>query len=463
MISAALAAAALAGCGGGGESSTSPSVPTPPPVAQSAVSTFITDNLNTAYSQVWIGLTDISLVDATGKSVSLFHSSTPSVFNLSSLASVASMLSTATVPQGSYVKAVVTMDDKVQLVPRDGSATINATFKGDGTPTVLPVEIQFTPNSTDQLVLDFDLAKFDYNATTGHVTPSVAKSAKKGGDSKDFHATEAHVNGIVSQVGVDGLTVTDKHLGEQVRLKVTSNTVIVDVSNGKSIPLANVAVGARVEAEGPVTSTNPPLVAVTSVRVVPASQGSNSGSEMVHGEGKVAVVTNSSVTVNIEKATFLPGASQVVVDITNAHYAHGVAGDLHVGTGVSFEGKVTVSGVAAQVIDIQGGLSDDDRTKHPEAARGEVHGTVTSVTGAIAQVTSDRPLKVSSDVQSVAVATTVAVDMSNAVFTRGALSCVVPGKVLEASGRADSATSLSAQVVELEHGCDAPAAAPTGH
>lgn len=462
VIAAAIAAILIAGCGGGGSSSASTSGSSATQTA--AVSTYVTDNLNTDYAKVWAGILDITLVSATGQKVVLFHSDTAVVYNLSSLASVASLLSSATIPQGTYVRALVTLDDKVQLVSLDGKTTTNATIKGDGTPTIMPVELEFTPGATDQLVLDFDLAKFTYDAVTNHVVPAVVRSAKKGGDSKDFESTEAKANGTVTSVGVDGLTVTDKYLGENVRVHITAASVIIDDDSGAPVALANVKPGAHVEAKGIVESEHPPVLAATTIRVS-AAQANGSAKPaigpVVGGEGIVSAVTSTSMTVNIKEADFLPGSNQVVVDLSNTKYAHGSLADVKVGRKVEFVGTPVGTIVLAKLVNINGALSAPERAEHPGALGGEIQGTVTSISGSLAQVIvakAERETDSDSKVAAPQAGLSVQVDLSSAVFERGNLSCVVAGKVIEAAGRLSTNNTLVARVVELEHGCAAPTA-----
>ena len=457
LLSAAVVAALVAGCGGGGSGS---SAPAPAPVVQSAVSTYITDNLATEYSKVWAGILDITLVDAAGQKAVLFHSDTPTVYNLSSLASVAELLSSATIPQGTYVRALVTLDDKVQLVSLDGLTTINATLKGDGSPTIVPVELEFHSGTESQLVLDFDLAKFTYDATTNRVVPTVTKSPKTGGSTKDFQVTRAKTKGLVSEVGADGLTLTDKHLGTSVRVRVTGTSVILNENTGAVLALSDIKPGYRVDARGVVASEHPPVLTAATVRVKTSGSGDDdrpSAVGGVHGEGTVSAVTNTSITVDLKEANFLPGANKVVLDISNAKYARGVAGDLKVGVKVSFAGTLTDAAVVATFLNIDGALSERERVENPEARAGEIRGVVASVAGAVAQVKLTRvEYRTGTGTATLKAGDTVPVNMANAVFERGALACVVAGKEMEAAGRLGTNNEVVAQVIELEHGCDAP-------
>ena len=116
------ALAVLAACGGGGDSAS-----TTPTAAATSVTlqTYITDNLATEYSKVWVTLKKITATDSTGAVVTLLDATaTPVVVNLSSLADVGQFMSSVTVPAGLYTQITVTLGNDVQLVSLDGATTV---------------------------------------------------------------------------------------------------------------------------------------------------------------------------------------------------------------------------------------------------------------------------------------------------------------------------------------------------
>lgn len=448
----------VAGCGGGGSAAIPMAAPAPTKLAPMQV--FITDNLATEYAKVWVGITDITVVDDKGGKTSVFASVKPAVFNLSSLASVAQMLSSSKIPSGHYVKAFVTMDDKVQLVSLDGSKTINAVIKGDGTTTTLPVDVDVDTALASQLVLDFNLAKFTYDATSNKVVPVVEKSSKKGGDNNDFDRNQVDVSGaVVSNDGKELVINTEKH-GDNVHIVISPATEIISEDSGKLLVLKDIVVGTRVEAQGIVKRTD--VVTVESTVVQVRADGTKPGDAptSIHGEGKVVSVVDSLLTVALEDGDFLPGSDKVKIDLSKATFTHGTQTDLKAGVQVSFHGKVSGGGVSATAIEIEGALSADERAQHGNGQNGDgqftdIHGTVTAISGAMVELSVSKEENTTLPIGASAT-TSVKVDLSGAKFTKGKLSCVVVGKQLEVAGTT-AATGFIAKKAELEHGCDAPA------
>jgi hypothetical protein len=169
-LASAACLALLAACGGG-----DPPAPLAARPNMVTVQTYLTDNLTLAYSKVWVSIRRITALDGAGAEVVLLDAgASPVAVNLASLAAVGQFVSTVTVPAGIYRQVTVTMDNAVQLVSKDGTATTNAKFAATGTEFVLRVrDIELDARSGTQFVFDFDLEKFTYDPATGLVTPSV--------------------------------------------------------------------------------------------------------------------------------------------------------------------------------------------------------------------------------------------------------------------------------------------------
>ncbi|MCU6432827.1 DUF4382 domain-containing protein [Undibacterium sp. Jales W-56] len=453
---ATLSACILVACGGGSGGST-PAVTATSTAPR--LSTFITDDLAKDYAKVWVGILDITLIDAAGTKTNIFKVPQPAVYNLSSLASVAQLMSSVTVPKGNYTKALVTLDDKVQLTSLDGKTTINAVFKGDGSATVVPVDLDLDTGATTQLVLDFDLSKFTYDAVTNRVTPVVLKSNKKGGDNHDFDRNQAEAHGVVTSIDDKGLVINDKHLGNNVRINVGTATDIIGEESEKPIALKDIAVGFRIEAHGVLEAgTAAPTI---NARLVQVESGANNNTDdsrdnpanHAKGVGKVVAVSGTQITVSVTDANFLPGAANIVIDAAKAKFAHGTLADIKVGNKIVFHGKLTGTTVAATIIDVAGALSRNERGEHGNGQFADIRGSVTAVSGAVAELKLD----INSQQSLAGAPASLKVDLSKAQFERGTLSCVVVGKVLEVAGVLD-ATQFIAKEAELEHGCDAPVA-----
>ena len=139
-LQAACVSALVAGCGGGGSTAPDLSSGAPLQVQSVPLQTYITDNLATDYSKVWVSIEKITAVDGSGAEVTLFDATTsPAVVNLSSLASVGQFMSTVSIPVGVYSEVRVTLTNSVSLVSLDGSTTVAAKLAPTGSDFVVHV------------------------------------------------------------------------------------------------------------------------------------------------------------------------------------------------------------------------------------------------------------------------------------------------------------------------------------
>jgi len=148
---------------------------------------------------------------------------------------------------------------------------------------------------------------------------------------------------------------------------------------------------------------------------------------------------NKLLTLALAEASFLPSSQQVVVDLTNARYAHGTVADLTAGTVVSFKGALNTaasptSDVLARVVDVEGAASSSSNSGN---ALSEVNGTITAVSGTTVT------LNTSSGV--------ITVNTSGALVKEGKASCLAVGGTLEAKGTLSGST-LTARVLEVSGG-----------
>lgn len=446
----AVAAAALTACGGGG----APSAGALNQASAVRVQTYITDNLATDYSKVWVTIKQLSVVDASGNTVTLLDATAaPVVVNLSSLASVGQLMSTVAVPPGIYTEIQVTLGNDVQLVSLDGSTTTNAKFDATGTDFVWTVHnVSLDTSTTGQLVLDFNLAKFTYDATTGLVTPTI--DVPKPADAfKKFVREQAEVHGTVQSVDpvAKTLTINDARLGGSVVVSLAADAVIIDETTGQTVALTALAANENVEIRGTVTpgatTADPVTVLASVIHVEPASSNASA-----HGEGTVTAVSGSLVTVSVDEANFLPGSNSVVVDISSAHFEHGLASDIAVGVTVEFRGTVSGSGstaeLLAQSIDVQGAPSSGEREQNPGLHFSDLNGTVATVnadgTFALTVTQAEGPY---------AVPGTYTVDPTGAIYKEGNVSCLAAGATVNAVGTlAATGSTFAARYLEIS-GC----------
>ena len=436
----AFATVILGACGGGGGSADPAAVDTSGTAQAQSVplQTYITDNLATEYSKVWVSIEKITAVDAAGAEVTLLDATAaPAVVNLSSLASVGHLIATADVKAGVYTEVRITLVNSVRLVSLDGATTITAKLAPTGTELVVPVKnVGLDTAASGQLVLDFNLARFTYDAVSGLVAP-IVEAPKPVDAFKKFVHQQAEVNGIVKSVDLakQTMTIDDVRLGKGLVVSLASDAVIVDETSGATVTLAGISVGAHVEIKGAVTpgaTTGDPVTVVASVvhieRALPPVAVTT-----VAGGGKVSAVSGHLVTVTVDEASFLPGANSVVVDIASAHFLHGAAGDLAVGVKVEFHGSLGGSAnapvVLATDIDVQGAPSAGSLAQNPTQKFTAVNGQVATLnsdgTFTVAVTRADGP---------VVVPGSYTVDASHATYMEGNASCLKVDQVVQAVG-----------------------------
>lgn len=446
----AAALAVLAACGGGGDTDTT----TPTATASSVtLQTYITDNLATEYSKVWVTIKKITATDSTGAVVTLLDATaTPVVVNLSSLADVGQFMSSVTLPAGLYTQVAVTLGNDVQLVSLDGATTVTGKFSAGTGDFVWSVRhLSLDTATTGQLVLDFNLARFTYNAATGLVTPQVDVLSPTDAFRK-FVRQQAHVHGTVQSVDTAAgtITVNDSRLGTGVVVSLATDAVISNEATGATLTLAQLAVGTRIGIKGTVTpgatTADPVTVSATVVHV-------ESTTLRARGEGTISAIQGSLVTVKLTDANFLPGSDSVVIDVSEASFPHGLLSDLAVGVVVSFRGQVSGIGSAAVItantVDVRGAASSRARTAHPGHAY-----TGSGVRGTVDAVAADGSFTftvASSGATTAVAAGTYTVTTAGATYHDGTASCLVAGATVKVVGTLSGST-LAASVLDV-HGC----------
>ena len=448
--------AILAACGGGGESSASGNNASgggTATISSATLQTYITDDLATDYSKVWVSLKKITATNSTGTEVILYDAgTTPVVLNLTSLASVGQFMSTVSIPSGIYPQVSVTLDNSVQLVSLDGATTTNAKFSTGTTDLVWKMNVDLDTSGAGQLVLDFNLARFTYDAASGLVTP-VIEALKPTDAFAKFVRQQAELHATVKSVNATAGTITidDPRLGNGIVVTQSTDAVIINEQTGAVIKLTDLSVGAHVEIKGKVTpgatTTDPVTVVAAVIHVEPSGTTDTAPTNRLHGEGTVSSVNKNLVTVKISDANFLPSADSVMVDVTNANFAHGQLSDVVVGAKVAFRGTPDGTGasatVLAAVMDVEGAASDAERQKHPDQKFAAIHGT-------IAQVNTDGTFTVTvpSQEDPLVAPGTYTFDPSKAEFEQGTVACVVANKPVNALG-ALTAMTLLAKAIEL--------------
>ena len=443
----ALAAAVLVACGGGGSAPSAQA-------QQVAVQTYITDNLATEYAKVWVSIKKITVLDSTGAEVTLVDATaSPVSVNLSSLASVAQFMSTVTIPAGLYTGINVTMDNAVQLVSLDGTTTTNAQFSAAAGDFVWKVRNVSLDAASGQFLLDFNLARFTYDATTNVVTPHmVAKHGKDAFTTILQRRGEAH--GTITAVDTvnNTVTVNDTVAGSGIVVSLAADAVIQNEATGAVLTLADLVVGMRIEVKGTVTpgatTADPVTITATVIEVEPTSP--SSAIPRLRGEGTITAINGNLVTVDLVDANFLPSTSSLVLDISSAHFAHGRVSDLVVGLTVGFRGTASTTSPADTIdvrnLDVRGAASEHERKAHPDTKYAGLIGT-------IAMLNTDGTFTVTAT-KSVGLfvqAGTYTVNPAQANYLGNSASCVATGATVNALGTLVD-TTLTAKFIGIE-GC----------
>ena len=439
----------LTACGGG-----STSTGTNVSANSVQLKTYITDNLTTDYSQVWVGIKSITALDSSGTEQTLYTSADASgysTYDLRSLASVGQLMSSAAIPAGVYAQIKVTLAPDVKLVRASDSSVINAKFTSDGTDKVVRVGVDVDTSASNALVLDFNLEKFTYNATTNLVTPDISR--KDSGELKKFKFHQGEVHGTVVSVNTTArtLTVNDARLGSTTVLSLSSDAVITKESDGSVVALADLAPGTKVEARGTVTSASTDSTVAVSVTAVKIESSSSTAvaANRYRGEGSISAVNGTTVTLSLTDANFLPTSATITLEVASARYAHGQLSDLAVGGSLRFQASynVTTGTYTAALVDVAGAASAKEREREGNEHGGaplrpsEVQGAITAISGTSWTVTMTSS-------HDGTVAGTYTVDVSQA-FIKGSSSCQAVGSTVEARG-ALSGTTLTARTVEVK-------------
>lgn len=438
----ALAAAVLVACGGGGGAA---------PAAQAqgvAVQTYITDNLATEYSKVWVAIKKITVLDSTGAEITLLDATAaPVTVNLSSLADVAQFMSTVNVPAGIYTGINVTLDNAVQLVSLDGSSTTNAQFSATPGDFVWRVRDVSLDTASGQFVLDFNLAKFTYNPVTKLVTPVMGiKSLAP----IKLRRAEAHGTITAIDTAANTLTVNSGWMGKSLVVSLAADAVIQNEATGAVITLADLKVGDRIEVRGTATPgasmADPVTITASVVELEPASPVDI---PRLWGEGTIRAINGNLVTVDLVGANFLPGNGSLVLDISSAKFGHGQLSDLAVGLTVGFRGTAATAGGAAAIdvktLDLRGAASEYERKLHPATK-------FAALTGSVATLNADGSFTVTNKAVGPFVpAGNYTIDPSHANYLGNGASCLAVGINVAALGTLVD-TTLSAKFIVVE-GC----------
>lgn len=443
----------LAACGGGGSNTATE--------GRSVVSVLITDAVSDQYAKVWVTVLKVTAEDSNGAPVTLYDNPDGLVVNLSELNGVAALLNTQNLTPGAYSNFQVTLANEVSLVERVTGRIVPAAFNAAGYPEVVPVQGNITIGSgTGTITIDFDLKQFNYDSTTGLVTPVLILKNDIGNGrsaSGKLDRTYAEVEGTVREI-TDGVSfvLQPKHGSVSLRVNLLPATTIYDYRDGSVSSDAGVLVPElRVEVYG---NYDPVVMTVDAVRIeIKGAGNSTAPSAMNHAKVEGWVESYDQATdvlrVDVREAEhFIPPAGMLeVYNAANAVFTKGSAELLVPGQYVEIKGAWEAPLFTAALIEIEGALparSREDRSHGYDDLYAEVKGRVERLDGG--QVTL--AVVAAEHFDGGGPGTTLTIDTSGAWFKYGAAECLEPGAYIEAKGAVESGV-LVAVVVEVESAC----------
>lgn len=326
--SLALGALTLAGCGGSGAGSSSTS--------RAKATVMLTDSFREDFGHVWATIYKVELVAQDGSAVVVFDDPSGRQIDLKTLRDASgarySFLSSATVPDGTYTGASVTVGATMQLykagvavgdpiavdssIPTNssGQPVLSVTFRAAKT-------ISASSSATSSTVcIDFDLARFVLR--NSKVLPALAEGDGAGLTNPDRHEKDDY-HGVVS--GLTGtapdLTFTlNRGRGMSVTVTTTASTALYG---------ATLAEGSVVEVTGTLDTTAGTLVATRlEVRGAGApSSETESDNPRAAGTASNLNATAGTFTLTTRRVhDFTPGSTTVTIATSATTVFRGDAG-----------------------------------------------------------------------------------------------------------------------------------------
>jgi hypothetical protein len=363
--------AALAACGGGsgGGSVDSPSFGSPTASDSATVSTFITDNLTTQYSEVWITVHRVTAENAASQVVTLFDEVDGKVVNLSALVNIGELLNTVAIPGGTYDDFVVTVANGIRLVDKNG-VTTTATFGSTVDTFSINVDgkLALTNGQATAFALDFDLARFTLDPVTNVVSPAVIY---KGDDVvSQFAAMEAELKGTIQSVSSnDSFVLVPRNSGAPVTVTYNGTTLFYDDELQRILSADTVvSQGAYVEVEG---AFDRATLQLSANEVSLEDEADDSASDTVglrEVEGVVQSFDGSTLVMDVREGDFLPsGNTLTVANVSNAVFHESTLQNLQPG-GQWIELKGQWDGVTftALVVELDDGVDEEDDSENDD-------------------------------------------------------------------------------------------------
>ena len=196
-----------------------------------AVSIFVTDNVVTDYSAVWVKLINVSATDAKGNMVELFSNPNGEVLNLKKLDNVARLINATRMPDGTYERFSVTLANDIKLIPLAGGE-INATIAaGSGSQTIsFDGFFKISSNDVSGFAIDFDLQAFTLDVASSRITPAIRYVDPQ--ELLSLSTSYAKLEGRVTRALSEGFAFVLEDNGPEVEVLVETSTVIVGEVSG---------------------------------------------------------------------------------------------------------------------------------------------------------------------------------------------------------------------------------------
>ena len=414
------------------------------------VSAMITDDLSTAYDEVWVTVIQVTAVSGDGGEYVLFDAPDGAVFNLRELADVATLLDTADLPAGHYPQLRVTLGGDLTLVDPRGQV-LQARFTPGGGPKVLTVaaDLSVRDGQPASFALDFDLKQFNYNPATGLATATIVYRDER--SLRTLPALRAELSGQVTAVtDSQHFTVSPAHSAGAVAVTLAAQAVVVDrASDAVKNDTAALASGRRVEIYG---NYDPTALTMEALRVTIKAAAGDDLNTRDEAEGRVVSFDGSSLVLDVKEASFVPPADFLTVaNVSNARFTKGRMELLQSGQEVVIKGSRDGSLLLADTVEIDGAAAPSSQRPF-EVEYAELSGRIKAQDGDRLTVTVGK-----AEHFAVPVGAEMDVDISSAWFKRGERRCLTVGAHAEFKGAVENGAFV-ARAVKVESGCGVGAA-----
>lgn len=395
----------------------------------------VTDDLTTAYSEVWVTLYSIEASNGT-ETVKLFDNPSGEVINLAELSGVGSLLSLMSLPSGTYTNFEVTLDRTVTLVTNTGATETHQIASTSDSPVVsfsLTGELVIADGVVSTFALDFDLGKFTINAA-GDIVP-VVNQMKNMKDA--LKQTRTKLRGEVQSLTDTGIILLTNE-GTEVTVVFDEYTIVL-LEDG--LALTDLAPGMKVKVFG---SVDTETMVITATKVIIDSPDSDADSSTVELEGTITAIDGNALTVDVKHAEFMPESNTLTITITEStNFSRGSADLLALGQDIEVKGTLQADGsITAISVEIEGAGHDTTATD----VYAEIKGSVVSLDGTNLTLTVNHV-----DGLDLATGSETVIDIASAFIKDGTIDDLMTDVMVEIKGTVDDMGTFNATMVEIKN------------